>query len=136
MRRILLATHGEFATGILSALELLLGKSDNVQALCAYVDPVENFSEKVERIVSGIEEGDELIVITDILGGSVNNEFMRYLDHSNLHLISGLNLPMLIELALNQEPDTEQMISDVVAQIPSQVRYCNQLVIEEGADEF
>ena len=107
MRRILLATHGEFAAGILNSAEIIIGKSEQVQTLCAFTDPTKDFQKQVQTIVEEIQPGDELVVVTDILGGSVNNEFMRYLDHEGLHLISGLNLPLLIELILSTEPDTE-----------------------------
>ena len=35
--------------------------------------------ESVRKYVDGIKEGDELIVLTDVFGGSVNNEFMKYI---------------------------------------------------------
>ncbi len=136
MRRILLATHGEFAAGILNSAEIILGSTENVQTLCAFIDPAEDFQEKVKNIVEEIPEGDELIVVTDILGGSVNNEFMRYLDRKGFHLISGLNLPMLIELILSTEPDTEKMIELLISQMPGQIRYCNQIQVENVSDEF
>ena len=81
MRRILLATHGEFAAGILNSAEIIIGKSEQVQTLCAFTDPTKDFQKQVQTIVEEIQPGDELVVVTDILGGSVNNEFMRYLDH-------------------------------------------------------
>ena len=109
MRRILLATHGEFAAGILNSAEIIIGKSEQVQTLCAF---------------------------TDILGGSVNNEFMRYLDHEGLHLISGLNLPLLIELILSTEPDTEKLIGELLEQMPKQIQYCNRIEFEEIPEEF
>ena len=136
MRKILLATHGDFAAGILNAAELILGKIENVQVLCAYLDPTENFSEKAKTVVSSIAEGDEMIVVTDIFGGSVNNEFIKYLDHQGMYLISGLNLPLLIELVLSQENDTEKMISEIISQMSKQICYCNRLVIDETTDDF
>ena len=136
MRKILLATHGNFAAGILNAAELILGKIENVQVLCAYLDPAENFSEKAKTVVSSIAEGDEMIVVTDIFGGSVNNEFIKYLDHQGMYLISGLNLPLLIELVLSQENDTEKMISEIISQMSKQICYCNRLVIDETTDDF
>ena len=136
MRRILLATHGEFAAGILNSAEIILGSAENVQTLCAFTDPAEDFQEQVKIIVDEMAEGEELVVVTDILGGSVNNEFMRYLDRNGLHLISGLNLPMLVELILSTEPDTKKMIEALISQMPEQILYCNQIQIEGGSDEF
>ena len=136
MRRIILATHGEFAAGILNSAEIIIGKSEQVQTLCAFTDPTKDFQKQVQTIVEEIQPGDELVVVTDILGGSVNNEFMRYLDHEGLHLISGLNLPLLIELILSTEPDTEKLIGELLEQMPKQIQYCNRIEFEEIPEEF
>ena len=47
MIKILLASHGNLAAGMLSSLELILGKQENVEVLCAYVDGEDNVRECV-----------------------------------------------------------------------------------------
>ncbi len=47
----------------------------------------------MKEIIDALCDDEELIVTTDIFGGSVNNEFMKYLSKSNIHLIAGVNLP-------------------------------------------
>ncbi|MBF8808449.1 MAG: PTS mannose/fructose/sorbose transporter subunit IIAB [Enterococcus lacertideformus] len=41
--------------------------------------------------------------MTDLFGGSVNNEFLQYIDQPNIYLIAGLNLPLLIEIVTKFE---------------------------------
>ena len=50
MRRILLATHGEFAAGILNSAEIIIGKSEQVQTLCAFTDPTKDFQKQVQEM--------------------------------------------------------------------------------------
>ena len=76
-------------------------------------------------------------VETDIFGGSVNNEFMKYLSKSNIYLIAGVNLPLLFELIMNLESEnTVQMIETAVKNARKQLQYCNPLkqcsIIEEN----
>lgn len=77
MRRILIATHGEFAGGLKQMMDFVLGRNDKVEVLNAYTTPDFDMDREVAAVMDGTEEGDELIVLTDVLGGSVSNAFSR-----------------------------------------------------------
>ena len=128
MRKFLLATHGQFAEGIYDSLEKIIGEQTNVSTLCAYTEDDFDINRRVEEIVSSISDEDELIIITDIYGGSINNEFMMYLSLPNIYLISGLNLSLVIELVLSQETDTEKMINDALDVSKKSIKFCNPLL--------
>ena len=136
MRKILLATHGEFAAGILDSVRIIIGDEEKVRALCAYVNPEENFSEQVKESIEGIEERDELVVLTDMLGGSVNNEFMRYFNRPGFYLVTGLNLPLLIALLTSPEADTVRLIQESLEEMKNQIVFCNELKAEEENEDF
>lgn len=128
-KRLLIATHSTFAEGIKNAIELIAGKQDYVYTLCAYTNNISEVETPVKEFISSLKENEELIVATDILGGSVNNEFMKYLTNQNLHLISGMNLPLLIELIMNIESnDTKKSILSAIEISKSQIQYCNSLI--------
>lgn len=135
MKRVLLATHGKFADGIYNSLEIIMGKQQNIDTLCAYVDEENDIELQVKNIMEKLDSKDELIVITDLFGGSVNNAFMNYLYYSNLHLITGLNLPLLLELVSNLEQPTKKMIEEVVSSSKINIQYCNPLINEEQIEE-
>ena len=46
-------------------------------------------------------QDNELIIFTDLLGGSINNIFLKYIDSENVYLIAGVNLAILIEIVNN-----------------------------------
>ena len=83
----------------------------------------------MKEIISHLKDDEELIIATDLFGGSVNNEFMKYLSSSNIHLIAGINFPSLVELVLNLDnTDTAQMIQSAVSTGRDQLLYCNALL--------
>ncbi|MFL0252375.1 PTS sugar transporter subunit IIA [Clostridium neuense] len=130
MRRFLIATHGHFAEGIYSSLKMIIGNKDNVETLCAYVTKDYDLKANIRNILGKLNEDDELIVITDIFGGSVNNEFMNLIGKNNgkIHLIAGLNLPLLAELISRQDDDksTEDIINEVLNTSKQSIQYCNE----------
>lgn len=114
MKKILLATHLSFAKAILESLEFIVGEQESVESLCAYTPEVPDLAIAVEEYVKKILPGDEIIVVTDVYGGSVNNEFMKYIDHPGIYLVSGLSLPLLIELVTNMELKISEQIQTAI----------------------
>ena len=112
-RHYIFASHGSFANGLLNSVELILGKQPDIHTLCAYVEEEADLTQQVEALMARFPAQDELIVITDIFAGSVNNEFVRFLSRPHFHLLSGLNLPLIIDLLISAaEDDTEKLITE------------------------
>lgn len=134
MRNFLLASHGRFAEGIYDSLKKIIGKQSNVFTFCAYVDDNFDIKKQVKDIIDSKSEEEELIIITDIYGGSINNEFMNYLSLSNIYLVAGLNLPLAIEMILSQEEDTEKMINIALKTSKESIKFCNPLLDSPGIE--
>jgi Phosphotransferase system, mannose/fructose-specific component IIA len=99
MRKILIASHGSLASGILSSLKLLLGSAENVTAIDAYMDS-RDFKQQVEEYFLSIQPADEVIMLSDLYGGSVNQVLYLFLERENTRLVAGYNLALVLELAL------------------------------------
>lgn len=111
------------------AMELVTGEQNSVSTLCAYTNDMTEVETPIKEIIDALCDDEELIVTTDIFGGSVNNEFMKYLSKSNIYLIAGVNLPLLFELIMNLESEnTVQMIETAVKNARKQLQYCNPLI--------
>lgn len=135
-RKFLIATHGIYAKGICNAAELIMGKQNNIFTLCAYTDGNVEIKDKVKEIVSNIEEDEKLIVLTDIFGGSVNNEFMKYLNDERIYLITGANLPLVLELISSREDkSTEKIIEEAIDLSREQIKYCNLLIQQKKCSD-
>lgn len=139
MRYFLIASHGTFADGILNSVELITGKHNNIWTINAYTNGNEDIRDEITNAINSMTSDDELVVVTDIFGGSVNNEFMKLLNDKRIHLVAGLNLPLLIELVtMNEvEKDTVKLVKTALCNAKSSIKYCNlELRKEEADDDF
>lgn len=101
-KKILIASHGSLAKGMFSSLNIIIGKVDNIETLCGYLDADFNLEHSIETIMEAQDfDKEELIVCTDMVGGSVNNGFIKFLGKYPFHLVSNVNLPFLIDLILS-----------------------------------
>lgn len=110
-RKIILISHGEFAYGLRKALELIMGEQTNIYNFGLLND--ETPSSIIEKIKRIIEPSDFVIILGDIIGGSMCNEARKLLDLSNVVLIGGTNLPLLIELAISNA-NTKEEVRNIV----------------------
>jgi len=135
-RKIVLASHGKFASGILSSLELICGKNEIISALDCYITENFDLNKTIEQLMNE-NVGKELIVITDLFGGSVNNEFLRYIKKPNFYLIAGLNLPFLIEFSAQvaNVTDVTEFILQTLNSSKKMIQFCNESYDEEIEEE-
>lgn len=139
MRKFLLASHGKFAEGIYNSLQIILGENINVSTICAYVNGKDDMESMVKSHINSLKREEELIVITDLFGGSVNNEFMKHIKNKQVHLVSGMNLHLLIEIITSQNPNTKEMINYAINQSKESIKYCTEtikLTEEVKCEEF
>ena len=72
----LIATHSYMASGLRDAVEMLTGKKQKITIINAYIDS-DNFETGLEKTLQTIQS-QNIIVLTDLLSGSVNQALMRY----------------------------------------------------------
>ena len=70
-----------------------------------------------------------MIVVTDIFGGSVNNEFMQRLQNRRFWLVSGMNLPLVIQLAMAEDGGCiSESIKEALETGREMICFCNPMV--------
>ena len=136
MRNFLIAGHGRFATGLKTALDIIAGTLDCVWVVDAYVEENTSIEDQVKAIAAQIHPDDELIVFTDLLGGSITNQVIRNVDMNKVHIISGTNFPVLIELVMS-DPDTPtvEAIESALSTAREQLVYVNKILNNHTADD-
>lgn len=135
MKRVCIATHGEFASGIISAASIIAGKKANVDFLNAYVGEV-SFPSQLESYFDRCTDSDEIYFLTDMFGGSVNQAVMKYLSqYPNLYIITGINLPLILEFVLSENWN-EEALRQMVEQAKTAVIYVNDVLKAESKDDF
>ena len=132
MRHVIIASHHRFAEGLADTLEFI-GGVENMRAVCAYVDetPLE---EQAAKAFAAVALEDEVLVLTDILQGSVNQAFAPYVgDH--VFLVAGVNVALCLELALSAEPLSVAAIDAAIEQARSAMVLVNTYATEVGEDD-
>ena len=97
---IILASHGEFANGILQSGSMIFGEQANVVAVT--LQPSEgpdDIRAKMEKAIASFENQDEVLFMVDLWGGTPFNQANGLIDghEDKWAIVTGLNLPMLIE---------------------------------------
>lgn len=116
MIQLVVVAHGKFASGILTSLELIAGQVEKIEA----VDFIEGMSaqEVKERIKSVISSEEEVLILTDLLGGTpfkVSVELAAENPDKTIAVISGLNLAMLLDASFSRLTDEfEPLVSKLV----------------------
>jgi fructoselysine/glucoselysine PTS system EIIA component len=129
MRKFLIATHGSFARGAHSSLELILGALENVFVLEAYSEENKSIAEELELVLEQVSETDELIIFTDLMGGSVTNQVLQFVRKKNVYVVSGFNLPLLLDVLLaDAGAPVEEVIETGIANAKDQIVFVNKLL--------
>nr|WP_229100718.1 hypothetical protein [Holdemania sp. 1001095H_141210_F2] len=129
----MIASHGEYAAGLTSAVCRLAGENPDVTALCAYTDetPLET---RMQKIMEG-HEAETWIIMTDLLGGSVNQYMMRSLLKPNCHILAGVNLELILNvLKLEETDDLAADLQRCVSEAQSRICYVNSFIQKKGSE--
>ncbi len=97
---LVLVTHGRLAEEFLSTLEHIVGPQKNVAVVC--IGPDDDMEERRQEIIDKVEatqDGDGVVLLTDLFGGTPSNLAISVLEQDKVEVIAGINLPMLIKLA-------------------------------------
>jgi mannose/fructose-specific phosphotransferase system component IIA len=116
MRKIYIASHGEFSKGLKNSLEMICGdKAKDINIYCMKIgDSATDFAAELEIEISS-NENDEFIVFTDLFGASVCSSLIPLTVHKNFRLFSGMNINILLCFIL-EEPDIndEKAIKELI----------------------
>lgn len=101
---LILATHSSLSKGYVEALELILDiNKSEVDAISFEAgEEIGKFEEKLVELIRDKYNSKNLIILLDILGGTPANIAARFLD-SSIKLIAGINLPLVLEIAMMRE---------------------------------
>ncbi|MGN1343856.1 MAG: PTS sugar transporter subunit IIA [Traorella sp.] len=130
MLKIFLSSHGHFASGLKSSVDILVGNSDRITVFDAYVDR-SSVQEHLDAFYETVGENDQVLLLSDLYGGSVNQVMFTYLERPNTYLVAGVNLALVLELAVKDEISETEL-----AELVEQSRQMLQVVkLDSVSDE-
>lgn len=111
--------HGNFASGLSSSLNLIVG--EGLMQNYKYIDfesedSVDDLENNLKLAMKELEACDEILFLTDLVGGSpFKSCVMLSSIVKNARVITGTNLPLLIECELTK--GTSENLDDFVKQL-------------------
>lgn len=135
MRKFLIAGHGTIASGFKSSLDIITGANENIYVINAYVEENKSAEDELKEIRKHFTPEDELIIFTDLLGGSITNQVLQFAFAERVHVIAGINLPVLIDVILADPlDDAETVIATAIQNAREQLVYVNPLMKNPNAE--
>jgi PTS system mannose-specific IIA component len=101
---ILVITHQRLAEEFIATAELIVGKIETCAGLSLDPDlPVDDLRQQINQAMDEVNDGDGVIVLTDMFGGTPSNLSLSFLNTEGIEVVTGVNLPMLLKLAQSRE---------------------------------
>ncbi len=110
---VLIVTHLDFGKQLLLTAESIIGRQNRCKALSVDTSkPMEEILGDIQLSVKELDEGDGVIILTDMFGGSPSNLSFSLLNSYNLEVITGANLPMLLKILTNRNLSLEDLANE------------------------
>lgn len=99
---VVVVTHGQLATELLNAAEMIVGDLPRFVALSiGWHDEVSAARDALSRAIDRVRDGGDVpvLILTDMFGGTPSNLGLSFLEPGRVEVVTGVNLAMLIKLA-------------------------------------
>lgn len=136
MNKIILASHGGMSAGVKDTVQMVLGDLPNLYVLATMRDETESILTAARRLLDSFEPSDKVYILTDVLGGSVNNDMITLLgDYPELTIICGMNLSLVLTLAIAVDPLSPEEVESCIEQARAQIMNCTKVLQSAAMEE-
>lgn len=136
---VIVSGHGNFATGMTSALNLILGNQDNYKTVdFPESDTATELENNIKDAIKSLCHCEKIIIFCDLLSGSpFNISIMEAMKTENIKVIYGTNFGMLIESMMkrNMGVEFDSLVNEAIEIGKSQIGLFT-LVQDEEDDPF
>lgn len=95
-----IVSHGNVAKELLAAAGAVVGDMDGIRAISiGWNDDVEHAKSQILKAIDEVSDGNGVLILTDMFGGTPTNIAAMFLDQSDVEIVTGVNLPMVIKVA-------------------------------------
>lgn len=140
MKYLILVSHGDFAKGLKSSLNMLAGQRDDVIA-SGLEDgkTADEFATVFEQDIAKVQEGDQVVLLADIIGGSPLTTALNVLDKKAMLdktlVIGGMNLPLALTAVLMKDNlDGDALVSTIISEATGAIKQFETQVSDEEED--
>ncbi|MGT2771589.1 mannose/fructose/sorbose PTS transporter subunit IIA [Streptococcus marimammalium] len=127
---IIIASHGKFAEGIHQSGAMIFGEQENVQVVTFMPsEGPDDLYNHFSNAIAQFDADDEVLILADLWSGSPFNQASRIMGENpnrKFAIITGLNLPMLIqaytERMMNAKAGVEEVAANIIKEAKEGVR--------------
>ncbi|MFH1491359.1 MAG: PTS sugar transporter [Pseudomonadota bacterium] len=100
---LLIVTHCDLGRELLNAAEFIVGRIDAADAVSiTQTSDSKNLLAQIEKKISALNQGDGVLILTDMFGGTPSNLSLSFLKEEQVEVLTGVNLPMVIAMVQNR----------------------------------
>ena len=112
---VVIACHGSLALGFKSAAEMILGKTDNLEAVSVDVmQAPEKIKNTLQSAIKSVDKGEGVFILTDLFGGTPSNVSLSFLDPGHIEIITGINLPLILKLLKDRKKSSLEQLKGIL----------------------
>lgn len=114
---IVVVAHGKLAQALSETAEMIVGHVEGFRA-CSFTEgsDVEKLRKMLKTSIKEVDDGDGVIILTDMFGGTPSNISLSFLEDGAVEVITGVNLPMIITAFSKREdkklPQLAQLLKE------------------------
>ena len=99
MLGLVIATHSRLADELVSAAQMIIGPNDRVRPVSISAEcGVEEVRQAIAAAIQAVDQdGDGVVIMTDMFGGTPSNISLSFLDPDRIEVVTGVNLPMVLK---------------------------------------
>ncbi|NLH50302.1 MAG: PTS sugar transporter subunit IIA [Myxococcales bacterium] len=116
---VVIVAHGNLSGEILKTASLIVGsplQGVSSVSLTGQEKPDE-VRERIEAAIKEVNAGHGVMVFTDMFGGTPSNIALSFLKEDKVEVVSGFNLPMLVDMVYSREGKSLRELSQQLAEI-------------------
>lgn len=102
---LVIVTHHELAFALVKVVRMLYGEIEKLEAVPLLEgEGLEDLLEKVREAINKVDDGDGVLILVDIFGGTTMNvSSLIAAEREDLQVIAGVNIPMLLSVVMERE---------------------------------
>lgn len=142
MKKVILVSHGDFAEGLKSALEMFTGEQskDVIAVGLRKGEAADQFGQRFAEVIEQVDDTAELIILADIVGGSPLTTACNILAQkerlTNVIILGGMNFPMALNSVLFKDSlDGTEFVERILAEATTAVQQF-KLTVEDDEDDI
>ncbi|MGL5617123.1 MAG: PTS sugar transporter subunit IIA [Sarcina sp.] len=138
MCKILLVTHGDLGKSLKKTLAMFTRDIEHVDYISLTEEGIDKFKEEFTvKIKKLFEEKEEILILADLFGGTPFNTVLSEIigKYSSVKVVSGVNLPMLIEATLMKDMKVEAIANLINESGKDSIKVFESIMKLEDDDE-